>query len=51
MSTYITTRTIRGATVHSYAADTSEEEKKEIVEGVLRLCAEVRRKKEAKENK
>ena len=54
MSTYITTREIRGATVHSYAADTSEKERKEIVQGVLRVCAEdlmQRKKKEAKENK
>lgn len=54
MSTYITTRKIRGATVHSYVADTSEEEKKEIVRGVLMVCAKElmeRKKEEAKENK
>lgn len=51
MSTYLTTRKIRGATVHSYVADTTKEEKKEIVQGVLRLCAEVKRKNEAKAKK
>ena len=53
MSTYITTRTIRGATVHSYVADTSEEEKKRIVQGVLKVCAQdlmQRKKEEVKEN-
>jgi hypothetical protein len=53
MSTYITTRKIRGATVHSYVADTPEEEKKKIVQGVLRVCAQElmqRKKEETKDN-
>lgn len=47
MSTYTGTRVIRGATVHRYALDNTEEEKKEIVQDILRVCAESQRKKQA----
>lgn len=53
MSTYHGARVINGVTVHRYVADNSEEEKKEIVQGVLKFCAEVkqREKKKGEENK
>lgn len=49
MSAYLTTRKIRGATVHSYVADTSEEQKKEIIQGALKVCAESKQRR-AEEN-
>lgn len=51
MSTYVTTRIIRGCTVESYTADNTEEEKKEIVQSALRYCAEVQRRKQKKKKK
>lgn len=39
------TRMICGATVHSYVADLTEEERKEIVERVLKICAEAKKRK------